>query len=67
LPPGYASGQIKICIYPQVAPQAIFCTIFALRGLCKFLFALEHCLRANMQIYLTQGIACRDMQIFIFP
>ncbi|KRZ65821.1 hypothetical protein T08_16181 [Trichinella sp. T8] len=40
LPSGYAPGQIKICICPQAIPQAIYCTIFGLRGfLCKFLIA----------------------------
>ncbi|KRY97959.1 hypothetical protein T4B_12277 [Trichinella pseudospiralis] len=32
--PGYASGQIKICICPQDMPLAFYCTIFALR-LCE--------------------------------
>ncbi|KRY18908.1 hypothetical protein T12_13430, partial [Trichinella patagoniensis] len=31
-PPGYAPGQIKICIFPQAMPKALYCTIFALRG-----------------------------------
>ncbi|KRX55937.1 hypothetical protein T06_11613, partial [Trichinella sp. T6] len=31
---GYAPGQIKICICLQAMPQAIFSTIFDLRGLC---------------------------------
>ncbi|KRY37152.1 hypothetical protein T01_15640 [Trichinella spiralis] len=31
-PPGYAPGQIKICISPQAMPKALYCTIFALRG-----------------------------------
>ncbi|KRZ88363.1 hypothetical protein T08_8698, partial [Trichinella sp. T8] len=40
LPSGYAPGQIKICIFPQAMPKALYCTIFALRGvLCKFLIA----------------------------
>ncbi|KRZ01164.1 hypothetical protein T4B_9385 [Trichinella pseudospiralis] len=32
--PGYASGQIKICIFPQAMPMAFYCTIFAPR-LCE--------------------------------
>ncbi|KRX20283.1 hypothetical protein T07_8373 [Trichinella nelsoni] len=28
---GYAPGQIKICIFPQAMPKALYCTIFALR------------------------------------
>ncbi|KRY61226.1 hypothetical protein T03_17270 [Trichinella britovi] len=32
LPSGYAPGQIKICIFPQAMPKALYCTIFALRG-----------------------------------
>ncbi|KRX64352.1 hypothetical protein T09_9284, partial [Trichinella sp. T9] len=32
LPSGYAPGQIKICIFPQAMPQAIYSTIFDLRG-----------------------------------
>ncbi|KRZ48532.1 hypothetical protein T02_3974 [Trichinella nativa] len=40
LPSGYAPGQIKICIFPQAIPQAIYSTIFVLRAvLCKFLIA----------------------------
>ncbi|KRX42174.1 hypothetical protein T09_653 [Trichinella sp. T9] len=36
-PPGYAPGQIKICICPQAMPKAFYCTIFAQRAvLCKF-------------------------------
>ncbi|KRX81352.1 hypothetical protein T06_12901 [Trichinella sp. T6] len=31
-PPGYAPGQIKICICPQAMPKAIYCTIFVLRA-----------------------------------
>ncbi|KRY07285.1 hypothetical protein T12_8306 [Trichinella patagoniensis] len=30
---GYASGQIKICIFPQATPKAFYCTIFDLRAL----------------------------------
>ncbi|KRX35250.1 hypothetical protein T05_3180 [Trichinella murrelli] len=42
LPSGYAPGQIKICICLQAIPQAIYSTIFDLRGvICKFLFALR--------------------------
>ncbi|KRX34862.1 hypothetical protein T09_7634 [Trichinella sp. T9] len=29
--PGYAPGQIKICIFPQATPRALYCTIFSLR------------------------------------
>ncbi|KRZ85916.1 hypothetical protein T08_339, partial [Trichinella sp. T8] len=29
---GYAPGQIKICIFPQGMPQAIYSTIIGLRG-----------------------------------
>ncbi|KRX74061.1 hypothetical protein T06_13808 [Trichinella sp. T6] len=29
---GYAPGQIKICIFPQAMPQAIYSTIIGLRG-----------------------------------
>ncbi|KRY15965.1 hypothetical protein T12_3225 [Trichinella patagoniensis] len=32
LPSGYAQGQIKICICLQAIPQAIYSTIFDLRG-----------------------------------
>ncbi|KRY06692.1 hypothetical protein T03_12968, partial [Trichinella britovi] len=28
---GYAPGQIKICIFPQAMPQAIYSTIISLR------------------------------------
>ncbi|KRX55259.1 hypothetical protein T09_10115 [Trichinella sp. T9] len=46
--PGYAPGQIKICIFPQAMPRALYCTIFALREvLCKFLIAW-----GNMQIFI---------------
>ncbi|KRY55639.1 hypothetical protein T03_15797 [Trichinella britovi] len=64
LPSGYARGQIKICIFPQAIPQAIYSTIFDLRGfLCKFLIAsgprrrLRLCPRANKNLHIPAGYA----------
>ncbi|KRY51799.1 hypothetical protein T03_17118, partial [Trichinella britovi] len=61
---GYAPGQIKICIFPQAIPQAIYCTIFDLRGfLCKFLIAsgprrrLRLRPRANKNLHIPAGYA----------
>ncbi|KRY54835.1 hypothetical protein T03_16347 [Trichinella britovi] len=62
LPSGYAPGQIKICICLQAIPQAIYSTIFDLRGfLCKFLIAsgprrrLRLCPRANKNLHMPSG------------
>ncbi|KRY55879.1 hypothetical protein T03_13738 [Trichinella britovi] len=62
LPSGYAQGQIKICICLQAIPQAIYSTIFDLRGfLCKFLIAsgprrrLRLCPRANKNLHMPSG------------
>ncbi|KRX64970.1 hypothetical protein T09_13600 [Trichinella sp. T9] len=62
LPSGYAPGQIKICICLQAIPQAIYSTIFDLRGfLCKFLIAsgprrrLRLCPRANKNLHIPAG------------
>ncbi|KRX80784.1 hypothetical protein T06_14246 [Trichinella sp. T6] len=59
---GYAPGQIKICIFPQAIPQAIYSTIFVLRAvLCKFLIAsgprrrLRLCPRANKNLHIPAG------------
>ncbi|KRX57663.1 hypothetical protein T09_13186, partial [Trichinella sp. T9] len=64
LPSGYAPGQIKICICLQAIPQAIYSTIFDLRGfLCKFLIAsgprrrLRLCPRANKNLHIPAGYA----------
>ncbi|KRY34348.1 hypothetical protein T03_9101, partial [Trichinella britovi] len=61
---GYAPGQIKICICLQAIPQAIYSTIFDLRGfLCKFLIAsgprrrLRLCPRANKNLHIPAGYA----------
>ncbi|KRX64946.1 hypothetical protein T09_8616 [Trichinella sp. T9] len=62
LPSGYAPGQIKICICLQAIPQAIYSTIFDLRGfLCKFLIAsgprrrLRLCPKANKNLHIPAG------------
>ncbi|KRX49853.1 hypothetical protein T05_2327 [Trichinella murrelli] len=64
LPSGYARGQIKICIFPQAIPQAIYSTIFDLRVfLCKFLITsgprrrLRLCPRANKNLHIPAGYA----------
>ncbi|XP_003379860.1 hypothetical protein Tsp_03511, partial [Trichinella spiralis] len=62
--PGYAPGQIKICIFPQAMPMALYCTIFALRKvLCKFLIAWD-----NMQIFIfpqaTLGASSRKIHSY---
>ncbi|KRX81738.1 hypothetical protein T06_13222 [Trichinella sp. T6] len=61
---GYAPGQIKICICLQAIPQAIYSTIFDLRGfLCKFLIAsglrrrLRLCFRGNKNLHIPAGYA----------
>ncbi|KRY12807.1 hypothetical protein T12_15386 [Trichinella patagoniensis] len=57
---GYAPGQIKICIFPQAMPQAIYSTIFDLRGfLCKFLIAST--------LGVASGYAPGQIKICIFP
>ncbi|KRY36045.1 hypothetical protein T01_2965 [Trichinella spiralis] len=77
LPSGYAPGQIKICIFPQAMPQAIYSTIFDLRGvLCKFLIAWGLrpglCLRQFFEIFeifrnLAPGYASGQIKICILP
>ncbi|KRZ89956.1 hypothetical protein T08_6801 [Trichinella sp. T8] len=69
---GYAPGQIKICICLQAIPQAIYSTIFDLRGPRR---RLRLCPRANKNLHIPAGYAqsillhniCLqgDMQIFI--
>ncbi|KRY06090.1 hypothetical protein T12_7157 [Trichinella patagoniensis] len=60
--PGYAPGQIKICIFPQATPRALYCTIFALRDvLCKFLIAW-----GNMQIFICPQATPQAMPQAIF-
>ncbi|KRY35865.1 hypothetical protein T01_5576 [Trichinella spiralis] len=54
LPSGYAPGQIKICIFPQAIPQAIFSTIFALRSPRR---RLRLCPRANKNLHILAGYA----------
>ncbi|KRX76999.1 hypothetical protein T06_2475 [Trichinella sp. T6] len=69
LPSGYARGQIKICICLQAIPQAIYSTIFDLRGPRR---RLRLCPRANKNLHIPAGYAESilvhnqgDMQIFI--
>ncbi|KRZ60026.1 hypothetical protein T02_8619 [Trichinella nativa] len=72
LPSGYAPGQIKICIFPQAMPQAIYSTIFDLRGPRRRLRLRP---RANKNLHIPASYAqsillhniCLqgDMQIFI--
>ncbi|KRY07465.1 hypothetical protein T12_13289 [Trichinella patagoniensis] len=52
LPSGYAPGQIKICIFPQAIPQAIYSTIFDLRGPRR---RLRLCPRANKNLHIPAG------------
>ncbi|KRX73599.1 hypothetical protein T06_6871, partial [Trichinella sp. T6] len=66
---GYAPGQIKICICLQAIPQAIYSTIFDLRGPRR---RLRLCPRANKNLHIPAGYAESillhnqgDMQIFI--
>ncbi|KRZ48581.1 hypothetical protein T02_320, partial [Trichinella nativa] len=54
LPSGYARGQIKICICLQAIPQAIYSTIFDLRGLRR---RLRLCFRANKNLHIPAGYA----------
>ncbi|KRX51425.1 hypothetical protein T09_6314 [Trichinella sp. T9] len=54
LPSGYARGQIKICIFPQAIPQAIYSTIFDLRGPRR---RLRLCPRANKNLHIPAGYA----------
>ncbi|KRY06717.1 hypothetical protein T03_9877, partial [Trichinella britovi] len=49
---GYAPGQIKICICLQAIPQAIYSTIFDLRGPRR---RLRLCLRANKNLHMPSG------------
>ncbi|KRZ40774.1 hypothetical protein T4C_9566 [Trichinella pseudospiralis] len=61
LPLGYASRQIKICISPQAMPQAICCTLFALRALprgnIQIFGDLRHSLEEYANFYLPLGHA----------
>ncbi|KRZ48382.1 hypothetical protein T02_1060 [Trichinella nativa] len=52
LPSGYARGQIKICICLQAIPQAIYSTIFDLRGPRR---RLRLCPRANKNLHMPSG------------
>ncbi|KRX64322.1 hypothetical protein T09_8241 [Trichinella sp. T9] len=54
-PPGYAPGQIKICICPQAMPKAFYCTIFDLRGAPGFPPRL--CPRANKNLHMPSSYA----------
>ncbi|KRZ82449.1 hypothetical protein T08_11174 [Trichinella sp. T8] len=54
LPSGYAPGQIKICICLQAIPQAIYSTIFDLRGPRR---CLRLCPRANKNLHIPAGYA----------
>ncbi|KRX37151.1 hypothetical protein T05_2780 [Trichinella murrelli] len=54
LPSGYAPGQIKICICLQAIPQAIYSTIFDLRGPRR---RLRLCPRANKNLHIPAGYA----------
>ncbi|KRZ95547.1 hypothetical protein T08_10944 [Trichinella sp. T8] len=54
LPSGYAPGQIKICICLQAIPQAIYSTIFDLRGPRH---RLRLCPRANKNLHIPSGYA----------
>ncbi|KRY06148.1 hypothetical protein T12_14389, partial [Trichinella patagoniensis] len=54
LPSGYAQGQIKICICLQAIPQAIYSTIFDLRGPRR---RLRLCPRANKNLHIPAGNA----------
>ncbi|KRZ89978.1 hypothetical protein T08_5026 [Trichinella sp. T8] len=54
LPSGYAPGQIKICICLQAIPQAIYSTIFDLRGPRH---RLRLCPRANKNLHIPAGYA----------
>ncbi|KRY22795.1 hypothetical protein T12_12454 [Trichinella patagoniensis] len=49
---GYAPGQIKICICLQAIPQAIYSTIFDLRGPRR---RLRLCPRANKNLHMPSG------------
>ncbi|KRY06798.1 hypothetical protein T12_12497, partial [Trichinella patagoniensis] len=49
---GYAPGQIKICICLQAIPQAIYSTIFDLRGPRR---RLRLCPRANKNLHIPAG------------
>ncbi|KRZ94504.1 hypothetical protein T08_8138 [Trichinella sp. T8] len=51
---GYAPGQIKICICLQAIPQAIYSTIFDLRGPRR---RLRLCPRANKNLHIPAGYA----------
>ncbi|KRY44304.1 hypothetical protein T03_16396, partial [Trichinella britovi] len=54
LPSGYAPGQIKICICLQAIPQAIYSTIFDLRGPRRH---RRLCLRVNKNLHIPASYA----------
>ncbi|KRX39651.1 hypothetical protein T05_12629 [Trichinella murrelli] len=60
---GYAPGQIKICIFPQAMPQAIYSTIIGLRRKFSPRRALRICPRANKNLH----IPSRRLKICINP
>ncbi|KRY33320.1 hypothetical protein T01_9469, partial [Trichinella spiralis] len=57
LPSGYAPGQIKICICPKAIPQAIYSTIFDLRGKFSPRRRLRLCPRVNKNLHIPAGYA----------
>ncbi|KRY48154.1 hypothetical protein T03_10027 [Trichinella britovi] len=52
---GYAPGQIKICIFPQAMPQAIYSTIISLRRKFSPRRRLRLCPRANKNLHIPSG------------
>ncbi|KRY48152.1 hypothetical protein T03_12895 [Trichinella britovi] len=68
---GYAPGQIKICIFPQAMPQAIYSTIIGLRGATPQ--AMPQAIFQNFQIFrnlapgVPSGYAPGQIKICIFP
>ncbi|KRX74374.1 hypothetical protein T06_12612, partial [Trichinella sp. T6] len=64
LPSGYAPGQIKICICLQAIPQAIYSTIFDLRGPRR---RLRLCPRANKNLHIPSGYASGVLLHHICP